>query len=107
MAPPATTSAAYLLRTLGRVQLHQIDSVNVLARAHYLLALSPLGACHRADLDRLLGDLNDSAACSNIGCTRRLCPRLQYTRCRTGEWRRRSAADCSETVDSASNFTTR
>src|SRR5579884_2371667 len=42
-----------LLRTLERVQLYQIDSVNVLVHAHYLPAFSRLGAYERADLDRL------------------------------------------------------
>lgn len=44
---------AHLLRELGKVQLHQIDSVNVLSRAHYMPAFSRLGAYDRRELDTL------------------------------------------------------
>jgi uncharacterized protein YcaQ len=51
---PDTPRPAHLLRVLNTTQLHQIDSVNVLARAHYLPAFSRLGAYRQADLDELV-----------------------------------------------------
>lgn len=50
---PDRPGILHLRRTIEKVQLHQIDSVNVLSRAHYLPAFSRLGAYDIVDLDRL------------------------------------------------------
>lgn len=51
-AHPATVGTARLRRTIDRLSLHQIDSVNVLVRAHYLPAFSRLGCYDRALIER-------------------------------------------------------
>jgi uncharacterized protein YcaQ len=50
---PDNPGPTHLRRTIARLNLHQIDSVNVLARAHYLPAFSRLGCYDRTALDQL------------------------------------------------------
>jgi uncharacterized protein YcaQ len=49
---PETVTARHLDRTLDGLALHQIDSVNVLSRAHYLPAFSRLGGYDHGLFDR-------------------------------------------------------
>ena len=49
---PAQVSRRHLNREIQRLSLHQIDSVNVLARAHYLPSFSRLGTYDRGLIDQ-------------------------------------------------------
>ena len=89
---PDTVEPAHLRKTVARLALHQIDSVNVLTRAHYFSAFSvsapTTGACSNATP----GAPREPAACSSTGRTRLLCSRSNSTRTCAGAWRERSAA---------------
>src|SRR5687768_6835390 len=50
---PESVDQGHFRRLIDRLSLHQIDSVNVVVRAHYLPAFSRLGAYDRGLLDRL------------------------------------------------------
>ena len=50
---PRQPGRAHIRGVLDRVHLYQIDSVNVLTRAHYLPAYSRLGTYDRTDFDRV------------------------------------------------------
>ena len=56
---PARPGPAHVLRVAERVQAFQIDTVNVLVRAHYLPAYSRLGPYPMAALDRLTNVRHD------------------------------------------------
>jgi len=49
---PLKAAAAQWRRTIDRLSLHQIDSVNILVRAHYLPAFSRLGPYDRSLIDK-------------------------------------------------------
>jgi len=51
--PDGATNAGHVKRAIDRLGLLQIDSVNVLARAHYLPLFSRLGNYDSAHLDQL------------------------------------------------------
>ncbi len=51
--PNGRPTSRHLLKTIDRLSLHQIDSVNVVARAHYVPAFSRLGRYDPGLLDQL------------------------------------------------------
>ncbi|PRZ43589.1 hypothetical protein CLV47_102279 [Antricoccus suffuscus] len=58
-APTSAVTRRHLKRLLDRVKVLQIDSVNVLSRAHYLPAFSRLGRYDRAVLDAMASPKRD------------------------------------------------
>ncbi|MFN4001867.1 winged helix-turn-helix domain-containing protein [Microcella sp.] len=53
-AHPSSVGSRQLTSTIDRLQVLQLDSVNVFARSHYLPLFARLGAYDPADLDRLI-----------------------------------------------------
>jgi len=51
---PPNTGKPALLDTIRRIGLLQLDTINVVARSHYLVMLSRVGLYDPADLDALL-----------------------------------------------------
>ena len=64
---PGAVTATRWLRTIERLSLHQIDSVNILARAHYLPAFSRLGPYDRSLIDTAAWGAAAAAAVRILG----------------------------------------
>ena len=91
--PEGAVTARALAGTLGRLHLHQIDSVNVLVRAHYMPAFSRLGAYDRgAARRRRLGAAARAAAVRILGARGLAAAARRCSRCCAGAWRGPTAA---------------
>jgi uncharacterized protein YcaQ len=73
--PEGATNLGHVRRAIDRLGLLQIDSVNVLARAHYLPLFSRLGNYDSDHLDHLAWVARASAGYSSSGRTRPRCCR--------------------------------
>jgi uncharacterized protein YcaQ len=62
---PAKPTATHLLATARRLHAIQVDTVNVLVRAHYLPFFSRLGPYPTAALDRLVNDRHELVELAN------------------------------------------